>query len=187
MKKLIPVLCCAALLFAGCSLSKTPAQAAIKAAEEALNTVRAEAQQFVPEQLAVLETALANARNSFDKGDYNAAIATAKDIPLKIKDLASAIEAKKAELPKVWADLAKEMPKLIAATKASVAKAKGVEKSVLDEAKAGVDAMPAAWTKAEESFKAGNLAEAVGRATELKDQAAKILASIAPKTETAGK
>jgi hypothetical protein len=185
MKKLIPVLCCAALLFAGCSLSKTPAQAAIKAAEEALNAVRAEAQQFVPEQLAMLETALANAKNSFAKGDYNAAITAAKDIPLKIKDLATSIEAKKAELPKMWEDMAKEMPKLIASTKAAVAKAKGVDKAVLDEAKAGVDAMPAAWTKAEESFKAGNLAEAVGRATELKDQAAKIMADIG--TKTAGK
>lgn len=176
MKKLIPVLCCAVLLIAGCSLSKTPAQMAIKAAEEALNTVRAEAQQYVPDQLAMLENTLANAKNSFDKGDYNAAIASAKDIPLKIKDLATAIEAKKAELPKTWTALAAEMPKLIAATKASVAKAKGVDKAVLDEAKAGVDGMPATWAKAEESFKAGNLAEAVGRATELKDRAIKILA-----------
>jgi hypothetical protein len=185
MKKLLPVLCCAALLFAGCSLSKTPAQAAIKAADQALNTVRAEAQQFVPEQLAMLENALANARNSFDKGDYNAAIAAAKDIPMAIKNLATAIETKKAELPKVWDALTKDMPKLIADTKTAVAKAKGVDKAVLDEAKAGVDAMPATWTKAQEAFKAGNLAEAVGRATEIKDQAAKILADIG--TKTAGK
>jgi hypothetical protein len=181
MKTLLPVLCCVALLFAGCSLSKTPALAAIKAADEALNTVRAEARQFVPDQLAMLETALANARNSFDKGDYTAAIAAAKDIPLAIKDLATAIEAKKAELPKVWDALAKDMPKLIADTKAAVAKAKGVDQAVLDEAKAGVDAMPATWAKAEEAFKAGNLAEAVGRATELKDQAAKILANVGSK------
>lgn len=181
MKKLIPVLCCAALLIAGCSLGKVPAQAAIKAADEALNTVRAEAQQFVPEQLALLETTLANARNSFDKGDYSAAIAAAKDIPLKIKDLAAAIEAKKTELPKVWDELTKEMPKLIASVKTTVDKAKGVEKETLDAAKAGAEAMPAAWAKAEEAFKAGNLAEAVGRATELKNQAEKILADLGAK------
>lgn len=182
MKKLITVLCCGALLIAGCSLSKAPAQAAIKAAEEALNVVRAEAQQFVPDQLAMLETALGNAKNSFTKGDYNAAIAAAKDIPLKIKDLTAAIEAKKAELPMVWESLAKEMPKLIAATKTSVDRAKGVEKETLDAAKASVNEMPATWAKAQEAFKAGNLAEAVGRATEIKDLCAKIAADIAPKT-----
>ncbi len=182
MKKLIPVLCCAALLVAGCGLSKAPAQAAIKAAEEALNAVRAEAQQFVPDQLALLDTALANARNSFEKGDYNAAIAAAKDVPLKIKDLAAAIEARKAELPMVWEKMAKEMPKVIADAKTAVAKAKGVEKETLAAAKAGVDGMPAAWKQAEEAFKAGNLAEAVGRATELKQQAEKIMADLGTKT-----
>jgi tRNA U34 5-methylaminomethyl-2-thiouridine-forming methyltransferase MnmC len=182
MKKLVTVLCCGALLIAGCSLSKAPAQAAITAAEEALNLVRAEAQQFVPDQLAMLETALGNAKNSFTKGDYNAAIAAAKDIPLKIKDLTAAIEAKKAELPKVWEALAKDVPKLIASTKAAVAKAKGVDPAMLDQAKASLDEMPATWTKAQAAFKDGNLAEAVGRATEITDQCAKIAADIAPKT-----
>jgi hypothetical protein len=182
MKKLIPVLCCAALVIAGCSLSKAPAQATLKAAEEALNVVRAEAQQFVPEQLALLDAALASAKASFDKGDYNAALATAKDIPLKIKDLATAIEAKKAELPKVWEAMVKDMPKLIAEVKTAVGKAQGVEKETLDAAKAGVEAMPADWTAAQNAFKAGNVAEAVGRATELKNQAEKIMADVGAKT-----
>ncbi|MDP2808393.1 MAG: hypothetical protein Q8O74_09700, partial [bacterium] len=160
-------------------------QLAIKTAEEALNTVRAEAAQFVPEQLAAMEAALAEAKQSFEKGEYTAAIAAAKDLPLKIKDLAAAIEARKTELPQAWADLSAEMPKLIAGVKAAIAKAKGVDKTVLDEAKSTVDGLPGAWTEAQEDFKAGKLYEAVTKAAGIKEQAARIMASLGE--NTAGK
>lgn len=182
MNKLIPVLFCVMLLVMSCSVIKTPAQLAIKTAEEALNTVRAEAAEFVPEQLADLEAALAGAKQSFETGNYKAALAGAKDLPLKVKELASAIEAKKAELPKLWAGLSDEMPKLIAGAKSAVTKAKGVDKTVLDEARSAVDAMPGAWAEAQEDFKTGKLYEAVTKATWIKEQAAKIEASLGEKT-----
>jgi len=65
------------LLVVSCSLIKTPAQLAIKAA---------------------IEATLNGAKQSFEKGDSKAALAAAKDLPAKIKDLAAAIEARKAEL-----------------------------------------------------------------------------------------
>ena len=185
MKKLLPVLFCVMLLVVSCSMVKAPAQLAIKTAEEAMNTVRAEAAQFVPEQLADMEAALAEAKQSFEKGEYKAAIAAAKDLPLKVKDLASAIEAKKAALPQDWQALADEMPKLIAEVKTAVAKAKGVDKTVLAEAKTAVDGMPEAWKQAQEDFKAGKLYEAVTKASGIKEKAAKIMASLGE--NTAGK
>lgn len=182
MKKLLPVLFCVMLLVVSCSMVKAPAQLAIKAAEEALNTVRAEAAQFVPEQLADLEGILAKAKQSFETGDFKTALASAKDLPLKVKDLAAAIEAKKEELPKLWAGLSDEMPKLIAGAKDAISKAKGVDKTVLDEARSVVDKMPGAWTEAQEDFKTGKLYEAVTKATWIKEQAAKIEASLGTKT-----
>jgi len=182
MKKLLPVLFCVMLLVVSCSMVKAPAQLAIKTAEEAMNTVRAEAAQFVPEQLAELEAVLAGAKQSFETGNYKAALAGAKNIPLKVKDLASAIEAKKAALPQDWQALAAEMPKLIAGVKLAVSKAKDVDKTVLTEAKTAVDAMPEAWKQAQEEFKAGKLYEAVTKATWIKEQAAKIMTSLGDKT-----
>ncbi|MBI5805449.1 hypothetical protein HZA73_05335 [candidate division TA06 bacterium] len=182
MKKLLPVLFCVMLLVVSCSMVKAPAQLAIKTAEEAMNTVRAEAAKFVPEQLADMEAVLASAKQSFETGDYKAALASAKDIPAKIKDLASAIEAKKAALPQDWQALSTEMPKLIANVKSAVSKARGVDKTVLAEAKTAVDGMPEAWKQAEEEFKAGKLYEAVTRASGIKQQAAKIEASLGEKT-----
>jgi len=173
------------LLVVSCSMVKAPAQLAIKTAEEAMNTVRNEAAKFVPEQLAEMEAALAEAKQSFEKGEYKAAIAAAKDLPLKVKDLASAIEAKKAALPQDWQALADEMPKLIANVKSAVSKARGVDKKVLAEAKTAVDEMPEVWKQAQEDFKAGKLYEAVTKASGIKEKAAKIMASLGE--NTAGK
>lgn len=135
----------------------------------------------MPEQLAAIEAMLKSARQSFEKGDYKAAITTAKDLPLKIKDLATAIEAKKAELPQDWQALTDEMPKLITATQSAVNRARGVDKTVLAEAKTAVDGMPEAWKQAQDAFKAGNLFEAVTKAAGIKEQAAKIMADLGEK------
>ncbi len=183
MKKLTIVLCCLSLvlLAAGCGLGKAPAQAAIGAAEQALGAVREEAAKFVPDQLGAVEKALAEAKAAFDKGDYTAALNSAKDVPVKVKDLYAAIEAKKAELPRNWDDLAKAMPTLITEAKAFVAKAKGVDKATLATAKADVKGLDGAWAKAQEEFKAGNLIDAVGAATGIKGKIEQIKASLAPK------
>jgi len=173
------------LLVVSCSMLKTPAQLAIKAAEEALNTVRAEAGQFVPEQLAAIEATLSDAKQSFEKGDYKAALAAAKDLPAKIKDLAANIEAKKAELPQAWADLAAELPKLITDTRSAVAQVTaelGSDKPVFKAAEAGVAEMNAAWNEAQESFKTGNLAKAVSQAREIKAKAAQVMNSLGLKS-----
>lgn len=178
MKKILPVLCCVALLFTACSLSKTPAQLAIKTAEEALTAVSAEAQKYVPEQLASVEAALTGAKNLFEKGDYKAALAGAKDLPLKVKDLAVAIESRKAELPNIWEGMAASLPKLIAETKAAIASARGADKAVIVTAKADVKGMEISLAKATETFKAGDFWGAVNIGTEMQNLAAKIKASL---------
>jgi hypothetical protein len=186
MKKLTIALCCLSLglLIAGCGMGKAPAQAAIAGAEQALNAVREEAVKFVPDQFAAIEKVVNDAKAAFDKSDYAAALNIAKDVPAKVKDLYTAIEAKKAELPKTWEDLSKAMPAMIAEAKAFVAKAKGVDKEVMETAKADVKGLDATWAKAQEAFKAGNLIDAVNDATGIKDKIEQIKASLAPKVAT---
>jgi hypothetical protein len=178
MKKILPVLCCVALLFTACSLSKTPAQLAIKTAEEALTAVSVEARKYVPDQLAPVEAALTDAKNLFEKGDYKAALAGAKDLPLKVKDLAVAVESRKAELPKIWEGMAASLPKLIAETKAVIASARGADKAVVATAKADVKGMEASLAKAKEACKSGDFFGAVNIGTEMQGLAAKIKASL---------
>ncbi len=175
MKNLVLVLCCAGLALATVSCSmKVPAQAAIKAGEDALATVKGEAAKYVPGQLAEVEKILADAREALDKGDYKGAIQIAKDVPAKAQALVSAIEARKAELPGVWDGMTKAVPKLIADTKAAVAKAKGLDKEAKDAAGAGVKEMEENWKTAEDDFKKGALLEAVNMAELVQKKGAEI-------------
>ena len=188
MKTLIIALCCLSLglMATGCSM-KTPAQATITAAEQAVSAVREQAVKYVPKEFEAIENVMNTARAAFERGDYAGAINAAKDVPAKVTDLHAAIDAKKAELPKSWQELAAAMPKLITEAKAFVAKAKGADKAALEAAKTDVKGLDATWAKAQEEFKAGNLLDAVNTATGIKDTIEKIKASLAPKVAAKGK
>jgi hypothetical protein len=185
MKKLFSVLFFVMLLVVSCSMIKAPAELAIKAAEEALKVVRPEAAQFFPEQLGVIEITLTNAKQAFEKGEYRAALKSAKDLPAQIKDLADAIEVKKAELPQNWTELSAELPKLIASANISVAKSKWGDQAALEEAKSEVALLNTAWTEAQKEFKAGNLFVAVAKAKDIKARAENILNNFGAATATA--
>jgi hypothetical protein len=183
MKKLVVVLCCLGLALAVVSCSmKVPAQAAIKAGEEALNAVKAEAVKYIPDQYAAVEKVLGDAKAALEKGDYKGAIQIAKEVPQKANDLLAAIEARKAELPGVWTEMVKAVPKLIADTKAQLSKAKGLDKAAKDEAGTKVKEMEEGWKKAEGEFKNGNLLEAVNLAEQVKKTALLVQGLLSMKT-----
>ncbi len=175
MKKLLIVLCCAALSLSvvSCSLTKAPAQAAIKAGEEAVNAVREEAVKYFPDQVAGMDQMIADAKAAFEKGDFKAALAAAKDVPVKVTELTAAIDAKKAELPQLWEGMAAQLPKLITETKASIAKA-NASKDALAAAKTACTTMEADLAKATEAAKSGNLIDAFNTGTAIQNAAAQI-------------
>ena len=102
---------CFALL--SCSTAKAPAEAAIKAAEDALAAARPEVAKFAPDQLKGVEDALATAKDNFQKGEYPQALTGAQDLAAKVKDLAAAAAAKKDELTKSWQDLSGGLPGMV--------------------------------------------------------------------------
>jgi hypothetical protein len=182
VKKLLIVLCCAALSLSvvSCSLTKAPAQAAIKAGEEAVNAVREEAVKYFPDQVAGMDQMITDAKAAFEKGDFKAALAAAKDVPGKVSELTAAIDAKKAELPQLWEGMAAQLPKLVTETKASIAKAK-VSKDALASAKTACTGMEADLAKATEAAKSGNLIDAFNTGTAIQNAAAQIKADLGVK------
>jgi len=184
---------CLALVVA-CASDKGPAEVAIKAAEEAVNAVKAEAAKYVPDQLKKVEDALKAAKDNFGKGEYKAALDGAKDLAGKAKDLAAVAAAKKAELTKSWDELSAGVPKAAEELKAkidSLSKAKklpaGVEKSAVEAAKAGYDEAVKGAAEAMEVYKAGNLSEAVAKAKAIKDKIAELMASLGGQAQAAKK
>ena len=118
------------LVVVGCS--KGPAEAALKAADEAIAKVAPDAEKFVPDQFKTLTDAAAAAKASFDKGDYAAALAAAKDLPAKATEVMTAATAKKDELMGQWNVLSKDMPILVADWQKKFDELVGVEEAAED-------------------------------------------------------
>ena len=159
------LICCLMILplvVVGCS--KGPAEAALKAADEAIAKVKPEAEKFVPDQFKALTETAATAKASFDKGDYAAALAAAKDLPAKANEVMTAATAKKDELMGLWNELAKDIPaKMLDLTdkvNALAAMKKlpmGMDAAKLTEIKTRMADMNATWTKAGEAFGGGDI------------------------------
>ena len=176
------------LLVAGCS--KGPAEAALKAADEAIANVAPDAQKFVPDEFATLTAAAAEAKASFDKGDYAAALAAAKDLPAKATGVATAAAARKDELMGQWNVMSKDMPILVADWQkkldeliASKKLPKTATPERVEEVKAKVAEVAATWTKATEAFNAGDIKGALENGAAVKaavDWMEGVWAGIAP-------
>jgi hypothetical protein len=169
-------------LVAGCASDKAPAEAALKAAEQAVNAARTEAARFVPDQAKALEAGLASAKDKFGKGDYKGALAEAQALPAKAKDVLAAATAKKAELTQAWEGVSAGMPKVVDAIKSRVdilSQAKklpaSMTKDKLTAAKAGLAELTQSWASASDAFKAGNVADALAKATAMKPKAVEVL------------
>jgi hypothetical protein len=185
MKKTFALVACAllALGLGACATDKAPADAAIKAAETAIQAAADDAGKYVPEKLKEAQDALAAARERFAKGEYKEALAAATELGNKAKELATAAAAKKDELTKAWNDLAASIPQTVASLTAKVeelAKAKklpkGMDKAKLAQAQEGLAGVTKAWDEASAAFAAGNLNDALGKASGLKEKGNEVLA-----------
>jgi hypothetical protein len=193
---ILSVVAIAALALVACASDKGPAEQAIKAAEDALNAVKTEAVQYVPEQARAVETQIASVKASLEKGDYKAVLAAAPDISGKARALRDAVAAKKAELEaktkemvtaltKEWEDMSAGLPKMVAALESRVSildQAKKLpaklEKTTVEAAKAGLAEVKQAWSDAQEAFKGGKVDEAVAKAKIVKDKTAEIMTKL---------
>ena len=104
----------AALLGAcGGSSDKSPAEAALRASEEAINSAKGEAGRYAADQVRAAESQLAALREKFNKGDFKSVLSEAPALATKAKDIASAATAKKAQLTKSWEDMSAGLPKVV--------------------------------------------------------------------------
>jgi len=191
---LIAVVLVGLMLVVGCSRDKEPAEAAIKAAETAWSAAKGEAAKFVPDQVKAVEDGLKAARDAFEKKEYTQALNAAKDLPGKIKDIAAAAAAKKAELTKSWEEIAAGLPKMVEAIKSRVdilSKSKklpkGMDKATFEGAKAGLGEITQTWTDAENAYKGGNIADALAKANAVKAKATEIMTSLGMQPPAAAK
>ncbi len=164
-------------------------EAAINAAQTAINTVAGEAAKYVPEQLSAAQNAVKTAREALAKGDYDSALAAARDASNKAKELAGAAAAKKEEWAATWASVSATTPRTLDQVKSRLdayshgAKwPPGLDAEQLAAAKDQYAALKQNWTDALAAQRQGNLADAATRAAALKEALAKLAESLGIKT-----
>jgi predicted metal-dependent hydrolase len=161
-----------ALFAVGCN--KGPADAALKAADQALNAAKPEIEKYVPDELASLSTALQGARSEFEKGNYTEALKTAQELPAKIQAAVAAAAAAKERLTATWSELSGSLPGLVQSITEKVVAlgaARSLPKGMTQEMLAGVQtdlaSVTQAWTAARAAFQGGDIPKAVRTAQDV--------------------
>src|SRR5262249_3320719 len=179
---ILTVLTLIGALAAGCSSEKEPAQAALNIADEAVSATRMDGGRWVPDEMKALESALQLAKDMYAKGNYERALSEAQQLPRKAKDVQAAAAAKKAELTRAWEGVSAGMPRVVEAIQSRVdvlSQAKTLPANLtppkLTAAKAGLAELRQSWIAANEAFKAGNLSDAVAKATAMKPKSVEVL------------
>jgi hypothetical protein len=177
-------LCSAAILFVACANQMEPAKNALDNINATLGAVSADAQKYVPDQLASAQSKVAELTVSYDKKDYATVVTRAPALLAEVNGLAGAAAAKKEEnlkaLGNEWRSLAASIPQSVTAVQTRVdalSKTKHVPKDInLTAAKSGLADATSAWEKAQSAFKSGNPEDAV---TAAKDANSKLEAAAA--------
>jgi hypothetical protein len=178
----------AAIILAGCSGQKEPAQKLIGDIDATVAAASPEAAKYVPDQLADVQSKLGGLKASFDKQDYAVVVTGAPAVLSSAQTLATAAAAKKDEILKAlndeWTGLAGSVPGNVTAIqsriellskKSSKKMAAGID---LDAAKAGLADAQSLWSKAQAAFAAGTLEEAVSTAKDVKAKTDALAASL---------
>ena len=194
MKKTFALVACVLLVagLAACNADKGPADTAIKAADQAIAAAAPEAEKYVPGRLTAARDSLKVAQDQFAKGDYKGALAAATELGNRAKDLVTATAAKKDELTTAWNELAASLPQTVASIQAKVEELgkmkklpKGMDAAKLTQAKEGLAGITKAWEEASAAFTAGNITDALGKASGLKEKGNEVMAllGMAPAAE----
>ena len=175
----------ACVLAIACNSGKAPAEAALKLAEEAVNSARGEAESLVPDDFKSLSDDLAAAKEAYAKGDYKGALASAQSIQQKANDVTAKAKAKKDEMAAGWNAVAADVPKMVEAVKSRVdilsqskKLPKGLDQAKFDTAKNDLAAATSAWAEASAAQAAGKWNDAIAKANEAKAKATAAMAGL---------
>jgi hypothetical protein len=174
-----------AAFVAACANQRVPAEAALKAADDAFAPIKAEAAKYVPDQAKAVDDAMTAARDALAKGDYAAALTGAQALPAKIDELKTALAAKKDQLMVTWKDMEGGLPKMVEAITSrmdilskSKKLPKGLDKAAFDQAKTNYEQVKTLWVEATAAGGGGDLTAAIAKGTEAKTKATEILSAL---------
>lgn len=156
-------------------------EAAINAAETAINASQGAADRIVPEQIKAAQDALETARKAFAMGDYPAALNGTRDATQKARAAVTSAANMKEEWAKEWDILNASVPKMLtdAQIKVDVYKKygrlpKGIGSENMELAAAQIDPLKQQWADAKAAHKSGNLRDAMAKTRVFKENLQKL-------------
>ncbi len=172
-------------MLVSCGSEKGAATSAITAAETAWAAAKDNVTKVMPDGAKSIDDAIAAARASLQNGDAKAALEAAKALPAKISELTAGLAAKETELRGAWTALSAAVPGVMDEVQKKVdalAKTKklpaGLDATALDGAKSSLAQATQMWTDAQAANTQGNIAEAVAKATSVKDMLVQVLGTL---------
>jgi hypothetical protein len=162
------------LLAGACAGGRGRAQAALTAAEEALAPIANEAGRVVPDQLKPLTDAVAVAKDYMGRREYDSALALVQGVPERTDSLAQAIVREKAAITEDMNALSVAMPRNLAAVKERLDRIsprrlpRGMSRETYDSVRTTYENASAEWPRIMASYTAGELHDAITRATALR-------------------
>ena len=181
----IVVLIVLGLFIAGCSISKEPAEKAIKSAEGVFNAIKGEAMKYAAAETQAVEKAILAAKDKYDRNEYDAAFKLATELPDKINQLAALSGTRKTEWVKGWESVSKELPPMLDALQArteELSKRKklppGMDRAKIEEVRATQAALAQAWTEAKNTQAAGDLIDAVTKAKTVREKTVEAMTAL---------
>lgn len=180
MLRLLPFLLLAMLVAPGCGGGKKGAETALAAAEAEYAKIAAEVKNLAPDQDTDISAAFTAAHEALAKGEVATATKSAAELSERIKTLAESLPELRARLEGDWKQMGTVVPNALAALNKKLedfgqppAGMPGREK--YDAAKTALARMMSQWEEAKTLGTGGKLAQAVSLATQVKDEAVKVI------------
>jgi len=172
-------------LVGACVGDRSRAQTAIDMADQALAPIAPEARRVVPDQLKPLTDAVAVAKDYMGRREYDSALAMVQGIPDQTDSLAQAIVKEKAAITEEINTLNRAMPRNLAAVKVKIDELsrrrrlpRGLSAETFDSVKTTYSEGVAEWPRIMTAYTAGELHDAITRATALKLRASRALEAV---------
>lgn len=179
----------AVLLLAACGSQKEPAEQTVAALENALNEVRADAQQYAPENLQAAQDSVSRLREHLANQDYSGVLQLAPAVRAELAELRTSVtegranaEAVAAAAQSEWEELSASVQPLVDKLQARVDQIdktrrypKGMNRAAFEAAKNGVEALKTQWSEASAEFSSGEAASAVRKARQAKSKAEELV------------
>jgi hypothetical protein len=169
----------------GCNSARRNAEAALVAADSAVAAVTPEASRVVPEQLGPLTARMSTARSAFTEGDYEGALAGARDAQAMAVLIQDSIPARLTALRQDLDTLAVYLPKNLEAIKQRIDQAdrsgrppRGVSAEKYAEVKEIHASVSREWPAVDSTMRAGDVGGAFAKAIQLRNRLSQALLAL---------